>query len=540
MSDAAALLKAIVAHADEDTPRLAYADWLDEHDEPARAEFIRVQVALAAGAPSDADYPDLIERWHEVMARVRLRLSEWEPERPEGVRFYGPMHHMHDEDFRRGFPEVVEGDWGAGQRTPADAVADAFCTKLAEVFATTTVRSLELNGVTPQQLERILNARGAELVCGLSVSPILEGPTARDDVVSTIINARCAGTLERLRFGFYLPREGSLALAAAKGFERLREFDCLNMGCTLKHVARFSSAPWFKQLRTVQMRVFAQDVFRAFIGCLGKLQELHTIEFPDFLAEAARSFATTKGFAKLGRLLLTGCQISAADAANLAKARFPSLAVLELPRCGLKNDAIEKLCLAKWASQLRVLYLGKNAIGDKGLVALSKSPAAAGLRILQLGDNPIGKTALAALASGAFASLTTLDIGSTLKRKATAADGLKFVGNLEMPRWKHLILDRWPLGEAGAKELARNPAFANLTRLSLSQCEINTAGADALMRSPHLQNLVELHLDGNNIKDAPALLDKKVLPRLAQCRIYGNGISKKAHDALSAARPSVV
>ena len=38
-----ALEAAIVAHADEDTPRLAYADWLDEHGDPDRAAFIRVQ-----------------------------------------------------------------------------------------------------------------------------------------------------------------------------------------------------------------------------------------------------------------------------------------------------------------------------------------------------------------------------------------------------------------------------------------------------------------------------------------------------------------
>jgi uncharacterized protein (TIGR02996 family) len=46
MDDEAALLTAIAAHPDEDTPRLAYADWLDEHGRPIRAEFIRVQCAV--------------------------------------------------------------------------------------------------------------------------------------------------------------------------------------------------------------------------------------------------------------------------------------------------------------------------------------------------------------------------------------------------------------------------------------------------------------------------------------------------------------
>jgi uncharacterized protein (TIGR02996 family) len=47
MSDEEALLAAIAAHPEEDTPRLAFADWLEEHGEAIRAEFIRVQVEVA-------------------------------------------------------------------------------------------------------------------------------------------------------------------------------------------------------------------------------------------------------------------------------------------------------------------------------------------------------------------------------------------------------------------------------------------------------------------------------------------------------------
>jgi uncharacterized protein (TIGR02996 family) len=46
MTDDAALLEAIRLHPDEDMPRLAYADWLEEDGQPERAEFIRVQVKL--------------------------------------------------------------------------------------------------------------------------------------------------------------------------------------------------------------------------------------------------------------------------------------------------------------------------------------------------------------------------------------------------------------------------------------------------------------------------------------------------------------
>lgn len=47
VSDRDALLAMILAHPAEDTPRLVYADWLEENDQPERAEFIRVQIQNA-------------------------------------------------------------------------------------------------------------------------------------------------------------------------------------------------------------------------------------------------------------------------------------------------------------------------------------------------------------------------------------------------------------------------------------------------------------------------------------------------------------
>ena len=46
MTDGTDLLAAILAHPEEDTPRLMYADWLDENGQPERAEFIRLQIAV--------------------------------------------------------------------------------------------------------------------------------------------------------------------------------------------------------------------------------------------------------------------------------------------------------------------------------------------------------------------------------------------------------------------------------------------------------------------------------------------------------------
>jgi uncharacterized protein (TIGR02996 family) len=61
----AAFLRDICEHPDDDTPRLIYADWLDERGAPKdreRAEFIRVQCRLETMKGGEDDYWDLKHR----------------------------------------------------------------------------------------------------------------------------------------------------------------------------------------------------------------------------------------------------------------------------------------------------------------------------------------------------------------------------------------------------------------------------------------------------------------------------------------------
>ena len=63
---------AIIENPDDDTPRLIYADWLEENGDPDRAEFIRLQCWIAEREshefilPDDPDFVlnDLIETQH--------------------------------------------------------------------------------------------------------------------------------------------------------------------------------------------------------------------------------------------------------------------------------------------------------------------------------------------------------------------------------------------------------------------------------------------------------------------------------------------
>ncbi len=67
------LLAAILAEPEADNLRLIYADWLDDHEQESRAEFIRVQIELAnpAWATHDGQSPQECNTCLEVNRRMR-------------------------------------------------------------------------------------------------------------------------------------------------------------------------------------------------------------------------------------------------------------------------------------------------------------------------------------------------------------------------------------------------------------------------------------------------------------------------------------
>jgi uncharacterized protein (TIGR02996 family) len=60
-------LQALLAQPADDTLRLAMADWLDENDQAARAEFIRVQIELTLGSLDHKRLRHLVQRQRELL-----------------------------------------------------------------------------------------------------------------------------------------------------------------------------------------------------------------------------------------------------------------------------------------------------------------------------------------------------------------------------------------------------------------------------------------------------------------------------------------
>ena len=225
----------------------------------------------------------------------------------------------------------------------------------------------------------------------------------------------------------------------------------------------------------------------------------------------------------------------------LVGAKFPRLAALTLTGAGMRNEGFETLLRADWFARLRVLRMQRVEVGDKAVVALSRHPVAQRLRTFQIREAVFGKAGLTALARpGAFPELATLNLGTTLKRKATEADLVAFLTTWSSPRLRYLSLAGWPVGDAAAKVIARSPAFAGLTRLNLDYCRVGNAGAKALIASPHLQNLVQLRLSMNPITTgADALADPAVMPRLGDCWL-NSAVPAKSQKRIRAAGRRVV
>src|SRR5947209_4087839 len=90
MSDEQALLAAIWAGPHEDTPRLVYADWLQETGDPAnvaRAEFIRLQCELARLDEDDPRQRELARRPHTLLKQHRAVWNSGLPKSLQRVQF---------------------------------------------------------------------------------------------------------------------------------------------------------------------------------------------------------------------------------------------------------------------------------------------------------------------------------------------------------------------------------------------------------------------------------------------------------------------
>ena len=131
MTDHDALLRAIAENPDEDTPRLAFADYLDElggDANVARAEFIRLECEIARLAADDPHRKGLESRRAKLWVTYRREWKTIVPEIP-GINWRG---------YDRGFLTVLDAD-----------LMSLFVDRAAELFAAAPIQGVRILAADP-------------------------------------------------------------------------------------------------------------------------------------------------------------------------------------------------------------------------------------------------------------------------------------------------------------------------------------------------------------------------------------------------------
>jgi uncharacterized protein (TIGR02996 family) len=209
MTDGDALFAAILAAPDDDLPRLAFADWLDEHGDPDRAAFIRVQIELAhlPAGTIESDRRLLELRVAEKTLLTRNRVAWLAPLRRPGEALEIPATHA---IFRRGFVELV---WMS---------AGWFVWRAEALFRRTPARELRVTGGTLAKVSELLACPYLARLDTL----LLDGRWPGDEVAARVAESPLVAGLRALWLGNCGLTDGGAARLAAAPFDwHPRELD---------------------------------------------------------------------------------------------------------------------------------------------------------------------------------------------------------------------------------------------------------------------------------------------------------------------------
>jgi uncharacterized protein (TIGR02996 family) len=359
-----AFIQAIIESPDDDVPRLVFADWLDDHGQAERAEFIRVQVELARAA---ADGLAPATRRDELLARQQELLRGHE--RQWADRLHGVADRYW---FRRGFVEDVEID------------AEALLAHSSTVFESAPVRHARLGG-------------GLEALARLSASPLLARLRSID-----------------LSFGCYGVNDGDLKSLATLPLLRLLEslcvIECNVSGEGLRSVLGSSHLLRLRCLHLSECQMHGEDGVRP-LAESPRLAGLTQLWLNDNgLGDAgASALAASPNWLRLEHLSLSECEVGDGGAEALARSpHLGRLAGLYLSGNDVGDRGAAALAGSAGLPAVEHLYLQRNQVTDAGARAFASSPHLGRLRALVLEKNEIGPEGVAAL-KARFGGRVSLD-----------------------------------------------------------------------------------------------------------------------------------
>jgi uncharacterized protein (TIGR02996 family) len=536
---------AIRAAPDDDSPRLVYADWLEEQGHPvclARAEFIRVQARLAHLWVDDPQRTELEEREADLLAAyekewvgpflglLRDLARHWE---------YNPRGFVRRWRFERGFftvdvhnpddvldlaPTLFEAGLPAlvGIHNGVGCLVEQW-NRWPEFVGSPHLRHI----IRVESFD--MDGGGAVLGNAVAQSPYLSWLSCLDLVeehigpawLRTLSAQERLARLPALRLELqrnYLGDEALAILAESPNFCRLVE---LHIGDAQTSHATITSEG-LHALATAPH--------------LSRLRRLH-VSCADLDAGAWHALMSSQQLTGLRELALTHCNIGdmLRGAQQATPACLPRLDVLDFSRTELDAKAIGNLAECPALARLTTLHLADTGIGDEAVEVLTTSSTLANLTTLDLHStvyfqdlptNHVSGTGLRALlTSPTLTRLTRLDLASNAVTGA-ALDGwvttsprrhltwLDLSGNrlgaqgaalLALAPWlpglEVLDLSLNAIGDDGAEALARSLGGGRLRVLKLAYNRLHARSAWALAAAPHLRQVTFLHLARNRLGD---------------------------------------
>jgi uncharacterized protein (TIGR02996 family) len=357
-----AFLRDVVAHPDEDAPRLAYADWLQEQGDPvrqARGEFIAVQCAIRRDEQRGQYRKEMKKRQRELSVGLR---TTWLPE----TTVTGPRHKV---EFSRGFVETVQLD---GEGCPLED----FLARAAELFRREpAIRRVCVAPSTverhPDLMPRLLALPELPRLLKLTLEENRLGPAQL-----RALGAPALRGLRRLVLNDnQLGDEGATVLA---GLDSLAELEALVLerSWIIDGGIFLSRSPHLRRL--------------LYLGLSDNAVSNRTL----------RGLATATGLDSLKTLALADCEISEQGARALtAGPLLDRLPKLDLARNRLGDEGAAALAASAHLAGVRELNLSWNGIDDGGMAELARSRHVGGLEVLAVTGNPFGEAGGRALAT---------------------------------------------------------------------------------------------------------------------------------------------
>jgi uncharacterized protein (TIGR02996 family) len=528
------LLDAIAANPDDDHDRRVYADWLEDHGEAARAEFVRIQLALARLPEDHPQRTALLTRErgllfdHELDWTVGLRhlVDRWEFRRGfvDEVIIHNPPGPLPARRFdtlfalpfvrritaqRQGwrlFPGLVESEGAARlvELSVEDSHLDAASVRaLIECPRLQSLERLRLRGcgLLAAEMRRLA---ASDLLGRLRVLD-LSSNALEDNGIAALIRSGRIGGLTHLDLSS-CRAHGDTALALASepllaGLKSLKLAD----NCFTAHVPDLLRSPYLRGLTALDLsssRVFDPGAW--FDLCFGdqprSLSQLAMCQ-AHLLRGTLFDLLYSSQLAGLRRLDLTGVTVHDEGPAWNAPSAAPATPLdLDLAGIQCSRSCLEALLLSVPALR-RVHRLAiPAALHDPAVfAALLSSPHLVNLRHLSLApcSGMDREMLIRLLRSDLAGRLDGLDLSDG---ELSSADVVALATkNPHLANLSWLSLRNNHVGSSGARALAESPCLSNLRHLDLSHNHVGDDGAFHLAQAEHLASPVVLDVSDNEI-----------------------------------------